>query len=55
MKRWIRNHKEEYVDECNEIDYTKMAEDLANHFDEYEDDEGTISEEIFDLVIKETE
>lgn len=50
MRREIRHHASIYIDEFNEINATKLAEDCANEFDLYEDDDCTIPQEVFDIA-----
>ena len=33
--RWMRLHKHEYIDECNELNYTGLAEAAAQQFNLY--------------------
>lgn len=48
VKRWMRIHLSEYVDECGELDCTKLAEDAAQEFDLYEGDDCDIPEWVFE-------
>jgi hypothetical protein len=49
VKRWMRIHESEYMDECNELDCTRLAEDAAQEFDLYEGDNCDIPEWVFEL------
>lgn len=56
VRAWMTQHVDEYVDECNEYDCTKLAEDAAQEFDLYEDnDTFTIPEWVFDLAVEVTQ
>ena len=46
IKNWMENNLRQYIDECGEINYTKMSEDANVEFDIGESDE----EEIFTLA-----
>jgi len=45
---WMCQHVSEYLDACNEVDCTRLAEDAADEFDLYVGDEATIPEELFE-------
>jgi hypothetical protein len=51
VKNWMLREVQQYLDECNEINCTKLAEDAADKFDLYVDDpeEGTIEEWVFEM------
>lgn len=52
VKRWMENNRSEYIDDCNEVNYTGLAEGAAQEFDLYEDnEEATIPEWVFDLAL----
>lgn len=46
IENWMSNNLHNYIDECGEINYTKMSEDAIVEFDIGESDE----EEIFTLA-----
>jgi hypothetical protein len=49
VRFWMRKNVADYLDECNEYDCTRLAEDAAQKFDLYEgDDNATIPEWIFE-------
>lgn len=48
VKRWMRINLKDYIDECNELDCTRLAEDAANEFDLYEGDNCDIPEWVFE-------
>ena len=54
VENWMRREVQEYLDECNEINCTKLAEDAANEFNLYVNDpeEGTIEEWVFELAFQ---
>ena len=45
---WMRQNAGAYIDQCGEVDCTRLAEDAANEFDLYTDDDGTIPVELFE-------
>jgi hypothetical protein len=51
VRNWMRREVLNYLDDCNEINCTKLAEDAADEFNLYVDDpeEGTIPEWVFDM------
>ena len=52
-KSFMVKNLEEYIDQCNEIDCTKLAEDAANEFNIYEDEINyEIPEWVFDLAVE---
>ena len=55
-KEWLlyefRYNKKEYLDECNELNYTKIAEDCANSLNIYENEvDYKIPDWLFSMVI----
>ena len=46
VETWMSNNLHNYIDECGEIDYTKMSEDAIVEFDIEESNE----EEIFTIA-----
>lgn len=56
VKRWMIVNIDNFIDECNEVDCTSMAENAAEEFDLYEDDvDYTIPEFVFDLAVNVSE
>lgn len=50
--KFARNEVEYCLDrKTNEINYTMLAENVANNFDIYEGDGYTIPEELFELML----
>lgn len=50
VRKYIKEHWREHVDECNEINCTGLAEACAEEFGFYTDTECTIHGEVFDLA-----
>lgn len=52
VSRWMIANLDRYVDNCNEIDLTRLAEDAAEEFHLYDDDVNfSIPECVFDLAV----
>lgn len=49
VRRWMAQNAGNYC-ECGEVRTTTLAEDAADEFDLYEDDEYTIPECVFELA-----
>jgi hypothetical protein len=51
VNRWMSLNREDYIDQCGELDCTKLAEEAADMFNLYEnDDEATIPEWVFEMA-----
>jgi hypothetical protein len=52
VKRWMRAHREEYRDQCMEINCTGLAEAAADEFNIYENtSDYKIPEWVFDFAV----
>lgn len=50
IKRWMNNNVNKFLDDCNEINATALAENAAQEFDLYEGRDYKIPNIIFDLA-----
>jgi hypothetical protein len=51
VKSWMRSHANEYLDECGELNTTRLAEDAAEDFELCGDDlQATIPEWVFETA-----
>ena len=52
IKNWMENNLRQYIDECGEINYTKMSENAIQEFDieEAEEDEVFALASEFEIV-----
>jgi len=46
---WMQRNRWQYMDQCNECNTTKMAEDASEEYDLYKADRSSIPEWVFEL------
>lgn len=50
VRRWMRAHVRAYLDDCNEVNLTKLAEDAAHEF-EHDDWLDVETHEVWELAV----
>ena len=49
IRNYMRNHAEQFRDNCGEVNHTALAEACADELDMYEDTDYTIPEVLFEI------